>query len=588
MIKIISVILTAVMTFASAYFSFLPESIDSAVSAVFGVPLFQNSVSEGFLGDIDDSDVVALNEGQGYCKNLIVVFLNENVSLFEKYRLFRDEPMVLLGWSCPADLYVAYYNGKDLNALVSYCDKLTASREEVSYASPVTASKKSPDYTPDDPFCGTGEISHTNWNEPIPTERNWWLEAIDARQAWDYDRYMNDINVGVIDCGVNLNHEDLKDKTIKFPSSRQEKRNIPDDHGCHVTGIIGAQADNGKGIAGVVRKCEFTYVDWQPEKDKQEWNTDIHIFFGFIDAVKAGAKVINLSLGATGNIEENESEMKYYVPFEENLYSALISVLLGHGYDFLICQSAGNGNDASQPVDAKYNGTFTGITKKNALSLRIGVSRQDIVDRIIVVSSAANRGGGEYIQSSFSNIGKQISVSAPGSSVYSCSDIDDEYCYMSGTSMASPVVAGVAALVWSVNPDFTGAQVKAIVCSPENSNATVPPIEEEYRDFPDLDYIEYPMVNANLSVQAALMKTYDMGKVEGDVSLFAEHVESVTLIQNGETSTYTVIGNNTFNFAAPAGEAEIAAYGDDGTLLGSTTVTIVKDACVNVEIKPAA
>ncbi|MBO4894545.1 MAG: S8 family serine peptidase [Clostridia bacterium] len=588
MIKIISVILTTVMTFASAYFSFLPESIDSAVSAVFGVPLFQNSVSEGFLGDIDDSDVVALNEGQGYCKNLIVVFLNENVSLFEKYRLFRDEPMVLLGWSCPADLYVAYYNGKDLNALVSYCDKLTASREEVSYASPVTASKKSPDYTPDDPFCGTGEISRTNWNEPIPTERNWWLEAIDARQAWDYDRYMNDINVGVIDCGVNLNHEDLKDKTIKFPSSRQEKRNIPDDHGCHVTGIIGAQADNGKGIAGVVRKCEFTYVDWQPEKDKQKWNTDIHIFFGFIDAVKAGAKVINLSLGATGNIEENESEMDFYVPFEENLYSALISVLLGHGYDFVICQSAGNGNDASQPVDAKYNGTFTGITKKNALSLRIGVSRQDIVDRIIVVSSAANRGGGEYIQSSFSNIGKQISVSAPGSSVYSCSDIDDEYCYMSGTSMASPVVAGVAALVWSVNPDFTGAQVKAIVCSPENSNATVPPIEEEYRDFPDLDYIEYPMVNANLSVQAALMKTYDMGKVEGDVSLFAEHIESVTLIQNGETSTYTVIGNNTFNFAAPAGEAEIAAYGDDGTLLGSTTVTIVKDACVNVEIKPAA
>ena len=574
--KILSSILAAVFALGSVNTVLTPDALDNAISAVFGVPVFSSSVNEKFIEDIDDTCIASVNGESGWCKNLILIFSDENASAFDMRRMFIAEPAVLLGWAMPADLYVAYCPYSSLEKTKQYCEYLTAKYDCAALAAPVYAFHKSPDYTPDDPFGEPGNI--INWTESSPGGANWWLEAIDARQAWDYDSYFKSIKTGIVDCGFNTEHVELKGR-ITFPNARQEKRNISDRHGNHVAGIIGAAHNNKSGVSGVVKNADLVCVDWQPnEEEKQKWNTSVHIFFGVIDLVRAGAKAVNLSLGSSGSIEKGSESDKFELWADAAIHSAMLSALLGNGYEFLICQSAGNGNKNSEPVDAKHNGTFTGISADNAFSIRFSVSKQDILDRIVIVSAAKNNGRGDYSQASFSNVGKQISIAAPGASVYSSTEGEDGCGYLSGTSMAAPVVTGVATLVWSVNPDFTGAQVKKIVTDPKNSDAVVRPVDEESRAFKDLDYIAYNMVNANLAVQAALLQTYDMGRVTGSI----DGCDEITVTQNGKKTAYTVIDDGTFSFVIPAGKATLSACGSDGEEIFSTEITIEKNKTRNI------
>ena len=139
--------------------------------------------------------------------------------------------------------------------------------------------------------------------------------------------------------------------------------------------------------------------------------------------------------------------------------------------------------------------------------LPIGVSKQDVLDRIIIVGSAAREGEG-YVQSSSSNVGDTVDLCAPGVLVYSCVQ-DDGFLTKSGTSMAAPVVTAVASLVWAVNPSLDAAQVAKIVCT--NTKDTVKPSQERY--FENSGYKSYPMVNAKLSVEAALLSKGDAYRV---------------------------------------------------------------------------
>ena len=575
-LKILSSILAAVFALGSANTVLTPDALDNAISAVFGVPVFSSSVNEKFIEDIDDGDIAPADGESGWCRNLIIIFSDENATAFDMRRMFITEPAVLLGWAMPADLYAAYCPYSSLEKTKQYCGYLSEKYDCIALASPVYAFQKSPDYTPSDPF-GSPDSSE-DWSESAPRGANWWLEAIDVRQAWDYDSYFKKIKTGIVDSGFDLEHKELRGR-ISFPNARQEKRNVADRHGTHVAGIIGAAHNNSTGIAGIVKNAELVCVDWQPnEEAKQKWNTSVHIFFGVIDLVRAGAKVINLSLGSSGSIEEGCESDRFELWADSAIHSAMISALLGNGYDFLICQSAGNGNKNGDPVDAKHNGTFTGISTDNAVSIRLFVSKQDIVDRIIVVSAARNNGRGQYSQTNFSNVGRQISIAAPGSSVYSSTEGRDVCDYMSGTSMAAPVVTGVATLVWSVNPEFTGAQVKKIVTDPKNTDAVVKPVDKDYRTFESLDYIDYNMVNADLSVQAALLATYDMGRVEGAI----EGCSEITVTQNGKKTVYTVIDDGSFSFVIPAGKATLSACDENGAQFFSTDITAEKNKTRNI------
>ena len=353
-------------------------------------------------------------------------------------------------------------------------------------------------------------------------------------------------------------------------------------HGTHVAGIIGAIGDNGIGISGITQNSTLVCVDWQAEKG-QLWISDLRIVFGVGYAVKAGARVVNLSIGSSSNIPNGKpSYPKLWMDAEGALVSVYTAMLLNKGYDFVIVQSAGNGDSHGNPVDAFNNGSFCCITEENAMSWILGIPAKDILDRIIITASAKNLGSGNFIQSGFSNVGDQVSICAPGSGLYSCSTlIPGGYQYMSGTSMAAPVVTAVTSLVWSVNPQLTGAQVKAIVCDEANTRYNVPESNDQF--WASAPYRSYRMVNAKLAVEAAIKTLYQTGTVSGKAvnSLGSGKACEIMSFCGEKVFNFSCSPDGNFEFILPPGEATLTFTAGDLTQ-AAVSVTVAENGTVDL------
>lgn len=200
-------------------------------------------------------------------------------------------------------------------------------------------------------------------------------------------------------------------------------------HGTHVAGIIGAERNNGKGMNGVANNVQLMAVRVVPDGD--EYDKDVAL--GIIYAVDNGAKVINTSFG------------KDYSPNKKWVEDA---IKYAAKHDVLIVNAAGN--DAanldktnSYPTDAYNNGP-------------------EFSDTFLTVGALNFTYGGNLV-ANFSNYGSHdVDVFAPGVEIYSTAP-DNKYEFLQGTSMASPAVAGVAALVRSQFPKLKAAQVKKII-----------------------------------------------------------------------------------------------------------------------------
>lgn len=199
-------------------------------------------------------------------------------------------------------------------------------------------------------------------------------------------------------------------------------------HGTHVAGIIAQVRNNGLGGDGVANNVEILTVRAVPDGD--EYDKDIAL--GIRYAVDNGAKVINGSFG------------KGYSPHKEWVYDAL---KYAGEKDVLVVLAAGNeGTDLDTadrfPNDRDASGEITNnVIKVGALDTKYGT---DMV-------------------ADFSNYGTQdVDVFAPGVQIYATIP-DNQYKYLQGTSMASPNVAGVAALIRSYYPTLTAPQVKQIL-----------------------------------------------------------------------------------------------------------------------------
>lgn len=567
--RIVALFMSMIMSVTGFASDSITSVFDTLMTEIFGVPVTAEAVNNEFFSEIDDSDVVEIDEETGFLKDKLVVFLDDSLSYREKISFFANCGGTLAGWCAPIDLYVIRYSASSYGKMVEKCIQLE-SLPEVTLAIPAFTSKVAPQMTPNDPFKSENDAETDGivtepelvWDETSPDGNNGWLEAVDARQAWDYTEYFSDIYVGVLDAGFDTSHPELQDK-IYFPNSKAARRNFPNDHGTHVAGIIAAEMNNGIGLAGICNKADLICVDWEPNI-LQFWSTDLAIFFGFSDLVKAGAKVINLSLGISSSNLENDAGFIYgsLIP---KAVSLMMASLLNKGYDFLVVQAAGNGNFDGVPIDVVNNGHFCSITEDNIYTGTYGVSEEDILDRIVRVASAGNyNGNNTYCISSFSNAGELVDIAAPGEDIYS-SVYTYDYGHMSGTSMAAPVVTGVASLVWSVNPAFTGAQVKDIICTSYDSRVTTPDgFEYQY----GLGTPDYPMVNAKLSVEEALRRSRnDMGMISGTAA------KSSDKIAFGETEI-TVLPDGSFSFMLPAGEYPLIITSTNGTVI-ETSVTVI-------------
>lgn len=209
-------------------------------------------------------------------------------------------------------------------------------------------------------------------------------------------------------------------------------------HGTHVAGIIAQSRNNDLGGDGIANNVEIMSVRAVPNGD--EYDKDVALAIRY--AVDNGAKVINASFG------------KNYSPHKEWVYDA---IKYAESKDVLIVHAAGND---SKDIDIEPNFPNDSDDKKI-----------EFADNVITVG-ALNYENGSRVVANFSNYGKlNVDVFAPGVKIYATTP-NNEYQYLQGTSMASPNVAGVAALLRSYFPNLTAKQIKGIIMSSGTSCST--------------------------------------------------------------------------------------------------------------------
>ncbi|WP_367756039.1 S8 family peptidase [Flavobacterium sp. WC2430] len=200
-------------------------------------------------------------------------------------------------------------------------------------------------------------------------------------------------------------------------------------HGTHVAGIVAQVRNNGIGGDGIASNVEILTVRAVPDGD--EYDKDIAL--GIRYAVDNGAKVINGSFG------------KSFSPHKQWVYDA---IKYAEKKDVLIVHAAGN--DA-EDIDSYNNYPNDSDDKKT-----------EFADNMITIG-ALNFDYSDKVVARFSNIGKvNVDVFAPGVKIYA-STPNNTYKYLQGTSMASPNVAGVAAIIRSYYPSLSASQVKHIL-----------------------------------------------------------------------------------------------------------------------------
>jgi cell wall-associated protease len=200
-------------------------------------------------------------------------------------------------------------------------------------------------------------------------------------------------------------------------------------HGTHVAGIVAQVRNNNIGGDGIANNVEILTVRAVPDGD--EYDKDIAL--GIRYAVDNGAKVINGSFG------------KSFSPHKQWVYDA---IKYAEKKDVLIVHAAGN--------DAKDIDSFNNYPNDS------DDKKTEFADNMITIG-ALNFEYGDKVVARFSNIGKvNVDVFAPGVQIYATTP-ENTYKYLQGTSMASPNVAGVAAIIRSYYPDLSASQVKHIL-----------------------------------------------------------------------------------------------------------------------------
>ncbi|RJS86236.1 hypothetical protein CW713_00515 [Methanophagales archaeon] len=251
-------------------------------------------------------------------------------------------------------------------------------------------------------------------NDPLYVQQ-WGPQAIKADYAWDTQQGSNSVKIAIVDTGVNYAHEDLAGNYVSGGYDWVNSDNDPDDdngHGTHCAGIAAAVMNNSKGIAGIAQ------IQIMAEKVLNENGTGSYwdVAQGIIHAADQGADVISLSLGGTRACWRMREACEY-----------------AWKKGCVIVAAAGNSNS--------------------------GVLYPAAFDTVIAVGALEN----ETNRVRWSNWGPELELVAPGVDIMSTVPTfvnTTGYESWSGTSMATPHVAGVAALVWSNCPAFTNQEVR--------------------------------------------------------------------------------------------------------------------------------
>ncbi len=276
-------------------------------------------------------------------------------------------------------------------------------------------------------------------NDPL-YDQQWALRLLAAECIWHYGIGSSDITVAIVDSGVDLSHPDLvgrlRDDGFDFVDNDPDPSD-ENGHGTHVAGIVAAtlgNAEGGSGLAPGVRILPVRVMD------AEGYGSDRSIAAGIEYAADQGARVINLSLGATLLLAAPES-------------SAVVSRAIRYAQDAGALVVVAAGNDF--------------VPLPNAI---VGEN-----DEVLVVAASDRNDR----KTDFSNSGPWIDVTAPGQGILSTMPtypvyltstalppeerFRANYDTMSGTSQAAPFVTALAALIFSANPAWNADQVTTAI-----------------------------------------------------------------------------------------------------------------------------
>ncbi len=272
---------------------------------------------------------------------------------------------------------------------------------------------------------------------------NWGVDAISAKKLWDQDIFGKDVIVAIIDSGIDTQHPQLANQLYVNPNETEnglddDGNGLIDDihgydfpnqsgtlkdgsgHGTHVAGIVAADHSAGS-IKGVAPKSKLLVFDFFAEDGGGS-------VFDALAAIRAaersGARVINASWGGPGcsrSMKDSLDELS-----QKNI---------------LFITAAGNES--------------LNIDRTPMYPAAFGASSQITVGAMTADGYTAD----------FSNIGRRVHLVAPGADILSTYPLPDVTAIEHGTSMASPFVAGAAALLWSAFPEASAAQIKAALVS---------------------------------------------------------------------------------------------------------------------------
>jgi subtilisin family serine protease len=264
--------------------------------------------------------------------------------------------------------------------------------------------------------------SVADWPQDAPPDDQYYASSqkdfplIGVPAAWPLSTGSSKVIVAVLDTGVQKTHPDLVDLTfVSSWNTRTNTTNVRDfyGHGTHVVGTIAARANNAVGVAGLAPGVTIMPVKVMDDNGQGYWSD----FLEGVDWARThGASIVNLSLGGT----LSASQAAAFQPTFDAAYNAGV----------LVVAAAGNNNRNEAFYPASFN-------------------------HVVSVAATTNSDA----KASFSNYGPNVDLSAPGVSIMSTYP-GSLYKLMSGTSMATPHVVGLAALIRSYHPGYTVDEVE--------------------------------------------------------------------------------------------------------------------------------
>lgn len=524
-------------------------------------PIIEENIGYAYFKQFDESDIAYDGAGMYYVKNQILLLAKDDMTYKDVYIIAEQYNAEIVGYMESVNCYqIELQTTVSTEELYRLIDELDSSSKFTSVSLNMLFEIETDDYVPQDPWL------QSDWDESNPADANWGVEAIRALSAWEYKDIMKTTKIGLIDTYVDTNHEDLNFTTVWNNDNFEGK----EGHGTGVAGIMAASA-NSIGMTGVCLKNSLYAYDI--------FNKDVYLgsivaasfsstteqMYAYLLMVGSGVKVINVSRGYHWDLAfaatMGNTDARNVINKETEVMTKFFEDLINSGFDFLIVTSSGNWgeklfikdsssiygynlynkdvnavSDIVQTYDSNGHLVYASVDAKYGYYLR-NITSPIVMDRIICVGGMQLSGNG-YTLTKSTTRGSRVDIAAPGTMIYTTA-LNDKYTYnpnatniytFGGTSAAAPFVAGVAGLIYSINPSLTGPEVKSILISSADKSAE----KDTKRSFYDTvgsTYNTYSLVDAEAAIEMVLQveelnghkyKLYDQSMTWDQAKYFCE------------------------------------------------------------------